>query len=445
MRDGFRLSRTIHLVIVISLALGLLLTVDNLSRLGEASGLSPSSSLSHDCQADCAEGMFLPDETGQMRPRANLNRIPLSFEINRGQTANSVQFLSRGPGYTLFLNQNRVVLALQKRSMEPMTRSNADVVTLELLGSNSAAQGEALDQLPGKHNYFIGNDPAKWRTDVPTFEKVNFHQVYNGVDLVYYGNQRELEYDFIVAANADPAQIRWGVSSKTKVRIDSDGQLLMQSNGSEVKMKRPVAYQTIDGERRGVAADYVLLPRGKTTQVGFSLGEYDRASDLIIDPVVVFSSSLLDGNFADTANGIAVDPSGNAYVTGNTASTNFPTVNAIQTTLSGGQDAFISKYNVAGTALIYSTYLGGSSGFENGWDIAVDAAGNAYVAGRTTSLDFPITSATAFQPTKTTNNSVDSGFVTRLSPSGSLFYSTYLARRVEVSSALRRTGRAMHT
>lgn len=424
MRDGFRLNRTIHRVIVISLALGLLLTVDNLSRLGEAKGISPSSLPL--CKADCPDAMFLPDEIGQTRPRANLNHIPLSFEVNRGQTANSVQFLSRGSGYTLFLNQNRAVFPLQKRTMAPVTRSNPDVLTLELLGSNSAAQGEALNQQPGKHNYFIGNDPAKWRVDVPTFEKVNFREVYNGVDLVYYGNQRELEYDFIVTANADPAQIRWGVSSKSKVRIDSDGQLIVQTNGSEVMMKKPVAYQTINGERRGVAADYVLSHRSKTTHVGFSLGEYDRSTTLVIDPVVVFSSSLLDGSGTDSANSITVDASGNTYVTGHTASANFPTVNPIQAALSGGQDAFVSKFNAAGTALVYSTFLGGNTGFENGWDIAADAAGNMFITGQTIAPDFP-TTASARQPTRLTGNSQDTAFVTRLSPTGTLFYSTYLS------------------
>ena len=331
--------------------------------------------------------------------RADYGSVPLSFEANQGQTADEVQFLSRGSGYTLFLAPTKAVLSLQERTNDSQMKPVTNVLRMELKGANPAAEVEGRDLLPGKSNYFVGNDPKNWRTDVATFAKVNYQAVYEGVDLVYYGNQRQLEYDFIVAANADASQIRWAIPAKTE--LDEAGGLVLHVNGSNVRMKKPVVYQTIKGERIEVAASYSIQnPKSKipNQEVGFTLGSYDHNEPLVIDPVVIFSSSLLDGSGADSANAIAIDPSGNAYVTGNTASTNFPTVTPIQTTLSGGQDAFISKYNAAGTALIYSTYLGGNSGFENGWDIAVDAAGNAYVAGRTTALDFPVTAATAFQP-----------------------------------------------
>ena len=369
------------------------------------------------------------DQPGGPLGNADYGRVPLSFEANQGQTAAEVQFLSRGSGYTLFLAPTKAVLSLQQRTNDSQKKPVTNVLRMELKGANPAAEVEGCDVLPGKSNYFIGNDPKNWRTNVATFAKVNYRAVYEGVDLVYYGNQRQLEYDFIVAPNADASQIRWAVRTADKAELDEAGGLVLHVNGSDVQMKKPVVYQTIKGERIEIAASYsIQSPKSKiqNQEVGFTLGLYDHAEPLVIDPVVIFSSSLLDGNGADTATAIAVDPSGNAYVTGNTASTDFPTVNAIQTTRNGFQDAFISKYNAAGTALIYSTYLGGSSGFENGWDIAVDAAGNAYVAGRTTSIDFPITPATAFQATKTTNNTVDGGFVTKLNANGTLGYSTYL-------------------
>lgn len=361
--------------------------------------------------------------------RADFGRVPLSFEANQGQTAAEVQFLSRGSGYTLFLAPTKAVLSLQQRTNDSQMKPVTNILRMELKGANPSAEVEGRDQLAGKSNYFVGNDPKNWRTNVATFAKVNYRSVYEGVDLVYYGNQRQLEYDFIVAPNADASQIRWAVPTAAKAELDEAGSLILRINGSDVQMKKPVVYQTINNERIEIVASYSIQnPKSKiqNQEVGFTLGSYDRSEPLVIDPVVVFSSSLLDGSGADSANAIAVDPSGNAYVTGNTASANFPTVSPIQATLVGGQDAFISKYNAAGTALMYSTYLGGSSGFENGWDIAVDAAGNAYVAGRTTSLDFPVTAATAFQATKTTNNTVDGGFVTKLNANGTLGYSTYL-------------------
>ncbi|MEO7659180.1 MAG: SBBP repeat-containing protein, partial [Pyrinomonadaceae bacterium] len=382
-------------------------------------------------QIDAAKITGAASDTTENLPRANFDfgKIPLSFEINEGQTAASVRFLSRGTDYTLFLTPTNAVFSLQPQSNQSQNSSIEGVVRMNLIGANGAAKSEAVDQLPGKSNYFVGNDPRKWRVDVPTFEKVNFYEVYKGIDLVYYGNQRQLEYDFVVAPNADAAQIRWSVAAD-KAEINETGGLALQAGGRDVLMKKPVAYQTINGERKDVSASYVLVKDQRSKiqnqEVSFTLGEYDHTAELVIDPVVVFSSALLDGSGSDSANSITLDPSGNAYVTGNTASANFPTVNAIQTTLSGGQDAFVSKFNAAGTALIYSTFLGGNTGFENGWDISVDASGNAYVTGQTTAPDFPVTPS-ALQPTRPTGNSQDTAFVTRLSPTGMLFYSTYLS------------------
>lgn len=367
------------------------------------------------------------DQSLGLRGNADFGHVPLSFEANEGQTAPQVQFLSRGPGYTLFLTPTKAVLSLQQRVTDPKKKPVTNVLPMELMGANSEAKVEGRDELPGKSNYFIGNDPKNWHVDVPTFAKVNYQSVYEGVDLVYYGNQRQLEYDFIVAPNADASQIRWAVPAVNKAEVDEAGGLVLHVNGSDFQMKKPVVYQTINGERREIAASYSIQnPKSKiqNQEVGFTLGLYDHAAPLVIDPVLVYST-FLGSSFSDYGYGIAVDASGSAYVTGETNSATFPTQNSNQT-FGGGQDAFITKFNPAGTLLVYSTFLGGSTGFEHGYDIAVDSAGNAYVTGTTIATDFP-TTANALQPTKLTGSSQDTGFVTRLSPGGTLFYSTYLS------------------
>jgi Calx-beta domain/Carboxypeptidase regulatory-like domain/Beta-propeller repeat len=372
-------------------------------------------------------------------------KLPLSFEINRGQTDARVKFLSRGAGYNLFLTATEAVLSLaqlrgvretQRPEVEDLGQPKTDVLRMKLAGANPSPTIEGAGELPGKSNYFIGNNPKNWRVNVPTFGRVRYRAIYPGVDVVYYGNQRQLENDFVVAPGVDPKVINLAFDGAKKISTDAAGNLVLETASGQVQLQKPVAYQDVNGARHEIDVRYDLLDSAHSIgnrqsaignqMVGFEVSAYDHTAPLVIDPVVVFSSSLLDGSGNDTANSITVDASGNAYVTGDTASANFPTVNPIQGSLSGSQDAFVSKFNAAGSALIYSTYLGGNTGFENGWDIAVDAAGNAFVAGRTVALDFPVTAATAFQATKSTNNTVDAGFVTRLNPNGTLGYSTYL-------------------
>ncbi|MEJ7623186.1 MAG: SBBP repeat-containing protein [Pyrinomonadaceae bacterium] len=351
-------------------------------------------------------------------------RMPLGFEVNAGQTADEVRFISRGEGYTLFLTPTEAVFAAARRGKV------AGHLKLRLAGANAAPVIGGSEPLGGKANYFIGSDPANWRTNVAMYARVDYKEVYPGIDLVYYGNQRELEYDFVVAPNADPAVVAWSVAADHKPNIDDAGRLVLQLGESQVYMNKPVVYQHTNGGRMDIDAGYVLADapdEDGMSQITFDIGEYDRSQTLVIDPVVVFSSALLDGSGSDSANSITVDADGNAYVTGTTTSTNFPTVGAFQSSLSGFQDAFVSKFNAAGTALLYSTYLGGSTGFENGWDIAADAAGNAYVTGQTVAPDFP-TTPNALQPTKLTSGSTqDTAFFTRLGPTGALVYSTFLS------------------
>src|SRR5438552_1690786 len=357
-------------------------------------------------------------------------KLPLSFEANRGQTDAQVKFLSRGPGHTLFLTSTGAVLVLTTRespAREPAVHgkparrgpgTNA-VLRMTFVGAQPPLRPVGREELPGRANYFIGKDPAKWRTNVPTYAKVQYAALYPGIDLIYYGNQRQLAYDFIVRPGADPGLIALGFRGADKLDVDDQGDLVLDTAVGNIRMRKPVIYQEVNGVRREVAGSYVLTG---THQVGFRIAAYDASQPLVIDPVLSYST-YLGGSNADDGLGIAVDTCGNAYVTGITLSTNFPTTaGAFQTTGGGAEDAFVTQLNPMGTGLVYSTYLGGS-GVDDGLGIAVDARGNAYVTGVTLSTNFP-TTAGAFQ---TTCGGAEDAFVTQLNPIGSLLvYSTYL-------------------
>jgi len=252
-----------------------------------------------------------------------------------------------------------------------------------LVGANTEAKVTGIDQLPGKTNYFIGNDATKWRIDVPSYARVFYTNIYDGVDLVYYGNQRQLENDFVVAPGVDPDVIALAFEGAQGIVIGKTGELLLQTADGQLQMQKPVAYQVINGARHEVASSYVM--RNRQT-VGFEIPAYDHTAPLVIDPVLVYST-FLGGTGQDSGLAIAVDPSGNAYVTGEAGSANFPTVSSNQA-FSGANDAYVTKFNAAGSALVYSTFLGGNTGFEHGYAIAVDGAGNAYVAAAQSPLTF---------------------------------------------------------
>ena len=359
------------------------------------------------------------DPAPSPRVMDSYGKLPLSFEANRGQTARQVKFLARGPGYTLFLTPDAAVLSLHGQ------KANA-VLRMKLAGANARAGVTGADALPGKSNYFIGSDPNQWRTDVPTYAAVKYAAVYPGIDMLYHGNQRLLEYDFLVAPGADPQAIGIRFQGARKLSVNREGALVIGLGGSEVIEPAPVVYQEIGGQRQTVAGRYVLRGKGR---VGFIVAEYDRSQPLVIDPTLVYSTylgSVNPGNGGNQGTSIAVDASGNAYVTGSTCSLDFPiTLGAFQTTCGGGGDAFVSKLNAPGSALVYSTYLGGS-GLDLGYGIAVDASGSAYVTGQTGSSDFPTTPG-AFQTTYRGCSGCWNAFVSKLNASGSaLSYSTYL-------------------
>ena len=340
-------------------------------------------------------------------------KLPLQFEANRGQTDKAVRFLSRGRGYSLYLTASEAVLVLAK----PDAKAQSVALRMSLVGATSKPVVNGADELPGKANYFIGKDRSKWRTNVPTYAKVHYQNVYPGIDLVYYGNQRQLEYDFVVAPGADPTKIVLGFRGADKLEIDTGGDLVLHAPGGDIRQHKPILYQEINGVRQEIAGSYV---RKGANRVGFEVAAYDRSQPLIIDPIVLSYSTFLGGNSLDQAAGIAVDANGNAYVTGNTWSSDFPTTaGAFSTTRPGFVSAFVTKVNPAGTALVYSTYLGDGAGGA----IAVDADGNAYVTGRA-NPSFPTTPG-AFQPAS--HGFFSEAFVTKLDPSGStLVYSTFL-------------------
>ncbi len=410
-----------------------------------------------------------PISASQADPQAqatvldSYGKLPLSFEANHGQTDARVKFLSRTSGYSLFLTADEAVLTLRRKTQKnsaqglaadklrfvsgyrfsdtvssgesvaplgaghrpsissaaPDVFTSGGVLRMKLRNANPAAKVTGADELAGTSNYFIGNDPKKWRSNVPTYAKVKYEGIYSGIDLVYYGNQRQLEYDFIVAPGADPRRIQFDVRGARRIRQDAQGELVFKVGEDEIRWHKPVVYQEKDGKRQEIAAHYAIAAANR---VAFEVAKYDASRPLYIDPLIY--STYLGGSGGDEGFGIAVDSAGNAYISGLTNSTDFPTVNPSQPANGGGWDAFVAKINPAGSALVYSTYLGGSGDEDTaGWvgRIAVDDAGNAYVTGTTKSTDFP-----TVNPLQPTNAGGNDAFVTKLDPTGSLVYSTYL-------------------
>jgi hypothetical protein len=423
-----RLSRTLLLTLVLSSAAGLLVTPLMLSR-------RPATPLP-------SRVAGAPPSASGAQALETYGRVPLSFEANQGQAEGSVDFVARGAGYALFIKPTEAVFALRNSDCESRNEGGADhplttdapqpeanpqsaicnpqskVLRMKLVGADSSAAAEGAEELAGKVNYLVGDDPAGWRTNVQTFGRVSYAQVYEGVDVVYYGNQRQLEYDFRVAPGADPRAVALQFEGADKVEVDASGDLLLSLGESVVRQPKPVIYQEVAGARREVEGGYVVAEGGR---VGFSVGEYDPQLPLVIDPTIVYST-YLGGSGGDQGLHIALDSSANAYVSGFTVSTNFPTASPVQAANAAFQDAFVTKINAAGNALVYSTYLGGN-GNEQARGLAVDSAGSAYVTGFTDSTNFP--TANAFDATIGSNG--DDAFVTKLNAAGNaLVYSTYL-------------------
>ena len=274
----------------------------------------------------------------------SLGKLPLSFEANQGQTDEQVKFLARGNGYNLFLTPTEAVLKLNQPQENSDSAANSatktDVIRLKLQGANPKAKIAGVDELTGKSNYLIGHDAQKWRHDVTRFAKVKYEAVYPGIDLIYYGQQRQLEYDWIVAPQADIDKIRLAVAGVSQMQVDSNGDLILQTAGGEVRQHRPVIYQEAEGEKKFIEGRYVM--KG-SREVGFELAAYDTTRAVVIDPVLSYSTYFGGNGTAFLDPGIALDKTGNIYLAGRTSSVDFPTQNAFQPGYGGLGDVMVTK------------------------------------------------------------------------------------------------------
>jgi Beta-propeller repeat len=382
---------------------------------------------------------------------AAYGKLPMGFEENKGQTNSEVRFLSHGQGYELFLTSQEAVLELRrakpadssprKRSLAlkalryANAKTDTSVVRIHLAGANPNPEIAGLNQLPGRTNYFMGNNPKDWRTDVPSFARVKYGQIYPGVDLVFYGNQRRLEYDYVVAPGANPSAIALDVTGARKLRIDRQGNLVMSVPQGTVELQRPVVYQEVNGQRQEIAANYAV---SKNHRISFSVNDYDRSQPLIVDPILNYSTYLGGSALGDYATGIAIDATGDAFVTGQTFSLTFPVggatigynTNSPDPGVSANGAVFVSELDPTGTIEKYVTYLGGTGageGGEYGQGIAVDTTG-VYITGQTFSTNYPTIGGYIVSPLG--SNPGGTAFITKLNPAvggvPSLVYSSYV-------------------
>jgi hypothetical protein len=344
---------------------------------------------------------------GEHDAALDYGKLPLAFEANQGQSDLSVDFLARGSGYNVALSRGDAVLRL----------SDGLTVGIALVDANPQPAVTPLEPLAGTVNYLRGSDPSAWQTNVPTFGRVAYDEVYPGIDIAYFGSQGRVEYDFIVAPGASVDQIALRFDGAEALEVDADGSLVVRTAGGDLRQARPVVYQ----DAQIIEGSFVV----NADRLTFAIGDYDASKPLVIDPALEYSTYLGgkgDENYwFGVANaGIAVDSSGSAYVVGSTTSPDFPA--KFGGFKDGGMDIFVAKLNPSGSGLVYATYLGGT-GFDMGNSIAVDRAGNAYITGLTSSIDFPL--ANPLQAVH--GGGAEDAFVLKLNATGSgLVYSTYL-------------------
>ena len=378
----------------------------------------------------------------ESRARALFAGMPLIFEPNQGQAnldpADSrATFVTHGSGYSLFLGSEGAILSLISRDSKPARQASGkphasltrgESLQMKLAGANRNASLTGADLLPGKSNYFLGNDPAKWRQGVPQFARVRYENIYPGINLLFYGNQGRVEYDFQVEPGSDPGQAELEFNGSKRLEL-KDGALIIHGQDKSVLLEAPRVYQQIAGKQQPVEGSFVL--RG-ANRAGFAIGEYDHSRELVIDPILVFST-YFGGSGDEHSTSVAVDGSFNIYLTGSTTSPNLPTVKGTyQTTLNGAQNVYVAKITPPGVGslsatLDYVTYLGGN-GTDSPVGISVDGRGIPFVAGTTSSTDFP-TLPTAYQRTPQAGSTGTSHvFVTELQNDGTaLVYSSYLS------------------
>ncbi len=358
----------------------------------------------------------------------SLRHLPLRFIPNAGQTAPVVQFTVKGAGHTIFFTPEGIIFSA---ASEVEGESVPSVVRLQFIGANPQPTFEGLEPMPGRANFFIGSDPARWRTDVPTYGAVAYRDLYPGIDLVYRGTQGNLKSEYHLAPGADPALIEMAYAGLERIRVRDDGSLVLETPLGELIETAPLIYQEVDGVRRTISGGYRLLPpdrgEGETHRVGFQVDSYDSSRDLVIDPTLGYAT-YLGGDYLDNGYAIAVDSHGDVYVTGFTRSSDFPTSTLIiqpSHANTATNDAFVTQLISSGGAYTYgfSTYLGGADD-DIGNDIAVDGEGNVFVAGYSDSSDFP-----TYRALRSNRGGSRDAFVTKIvNASGvyTLAYSTYL-------------------
>ncbi len=372
--------------------------------------------------------LLQPHPAGTPPVRLAFAHLPLGFEANQGQSDPRVKFLAHGSGYGLFLTEEEAVLVLQSSSR------NGSILRMRLAGADESAPFDGKDELAGKSNYFIGNNPAAWHRDVPRFARVRYQHVYPGIDLQYYGNQGRLEYDFEIAPGADPRRISLKFEGSQKHQLDAQGNLVLSTPGGEVRFESPKLYQEVGQQRHAVPGRFVQRENGV---VGFEVGSYDHSRTLVIDPVLSYStylggsgaescSAITGAAFTPGCPAIAIDSALNIYVAGATTSTvNFPNPSGVATsnTVSGPADVFVTKLINSGSTQAFITYLGGS-GTDTPAGIGVDSGFDVTVAGTTDSTDFPTVKGYQSAPASNGNKHV---FVTQVGSAGVVTYSTYLS------------------
>ncbi len=421
------------------LATGLALVVAGCAVLGLASRSGHTlAKVASAHAADRTTALLAPNSqisVTDSQARSLFAGLPIIFEPNQGQgnldpADSRAKFVARGAGYSLFLGSDGAILSLahrhkSKKVTEPAA-ATADSVQMKLAGANPAVSLNGIEPLPGHTNYLIGNNPAKWRTSIPQFARVQYANVYPGIDLVFYGKQGHLEYDFKVAPGADPSKAELEFNGARSVGVE-DGALVIKTSGDSVRLEAPQVYQEFDGHKQPVEAKFVL--RGKN-HAGFAVGSYDHSRELVIDPILSFST-YFGGSGDEHATSVAVDGSFNVYIAGSTTSPNLPAVGTYQATLNGAQNVYVAKITPPlgsiVSALDYVTYLGGT-GTDTPVGIKVDAGGNAYLAGTTSSTDFPTTSNAYHSPTQSTSTGTTHVFVSLLNTTATgLTFSSYLA------------------
>ena len=353
-------------------------------------------------------------------------QLPLTFERNQGQTDSQVKFVAHGRGYSAFLTAGGIVLSLRPTGavrapqlIGAKSKSSKPAITtlqFKLLGATQHPVVVGEEAQPGRVNYFIGRDPAKWQRNVQTYARVRYKNVYPGIDLVYYGNHQQLEYDFAISPGADPGRIQFEIQGARQIRTDPAGDLVLETASGTLHFQTPVVYQESASMRVPVKGSYAV---NDSSHVAFRIDHYDSSKQLVIDPVLVYST-YLGGSGNDQPVGIAVDSAGSVYIAGSTDSADFPLA-ALGSLPTSTDHVFVAKLDPSGSNLVYADYIGGNSQ-DYGFALVLDSNKEVYVTGSTASSDFPVVN-----PYQGSYPGSFNAFLTKISADGSsLLYSTYL-------------------